>query len=165
MGADILSNVNLIEEFVPQNPPALYRFGFRIDRPRSGKTARTTLRKYGGPFEINYISDISKEVLLEEVARLPENSAILYLAFTRDAKGATFVPREMLSDITAKANSPVFGIIDSYLGYGIVGGILLNAEVQGKRIADVAAHILRGELPVVCFPLSQSIMQCSTGAS
>ena len=77
---------------------------------------------------------------------------ILYLVFTRDAKGATFVSREMLSDISAKANAPVFGILDTYLGYGIVGGILLNAEVQGKRIADVAAHILRGELRWISIP-------------
>ena len=41
---------------------------------------REAVRNYWGPFEINYISDISQEGLLEKVARLPESSAILYLA-------------------------------------------------------------------------------------
>ena len=64
--------------------------------------------------------------LLAKVARLPHNSALLYLVFTRDARVAAVISRELLSVMAEKANAPVFGILDSYLGRGIVGGSLLS---------------------------------------
>ena len=151
-GADIRVNVDLIEELFPKTRRLFIVSGSSVTDREAEKLARNTLRKYGGPFEINYISDVSKSALLEKIARLPENSALLYLVFTRDARGATFVPREMLSVISEKANAPVFGIIDSYLGYGVVGGSLLSAEVQGRRCADITARILGGESPVDIYP-------------
>ncbi len=146
-GPDIQGNLELIEALLPQTSHLFIVSGSSVTDREAEKLARTTLRNYGGPLEINYISDISLVDLLEKVARLPENSTLLYLAFTRDTLGATFIPREMLSVISEKANAPVFGIIDPYLGYGIVGGSLLSAADQGRRCADIAARILSGERP------------------
>jgi len=72
--------------------------------------------------------------------------------FTRDARGTNFIPRELLSVLAANANAPVFGIVDAFLGYGIVGGSLLSAEVQGRRLADIAVRILEGESPENIYP-------------
>lgn len=153
-GPDIQGNIELIEELFPKTRHLFIVSGSSLTDREAEKLARKTLRKHGGPFEINYISNVSKTGLLEKVARLPENAALLYLAFTRDARGATFVPREILSVISETANAPVFGIIDPYLGYGIVGGSLLSAEVQGRRCADIAARILEGKRPVDIYPTS-----------
>ena len=146
-GPDIRGNVELIEALLPKTRHLFVVSGSSVTDREAEKLARTSLRQYGGPFEINYISDISQVDLLEKVARLPENSALLYLAFTRDTRGADFIPREMLALISSKANAPVFGIIDPYLGFGIVGGSLLSAANQGKRCADITARILSGERP------------------
>jgi signal transduction histidine kinase len=47
--------------------------------------------------------------------------------------------------VSDKANAPTFGIGDTYLGHGIVGGSLLSAENQGKRLATIAVRLLSGE--------------------
>ncbi|MEN8691769.1 MAG: hypothetical protein AB1Z20_16890, partial [Desulfobacterales bacterium] len=133
-GPDIDGNVALIEELLPQTRHLFVVSGSALTDREVQKLARTMLGKYAGPLKINYISDISKADLLAKVARLPQNSALLLLVFARDARGATFIPRELLSAMAAKANAPIFGIIDAYLGYGIVGGSLLSAEVQGRRL-------------------------------
>ena len=146
-GADIQGNVTLIEELLPNTRRLFIVSGSSLSDREAQKLAQTSLREYQGPLEINYIDDDSQAALLEKVAQLPENAALLYLVFNRDAKGAAFVSREMLSAISAKANAPVFGILETYLGFGIVGGSLLSAEVQGRRCAEVAARIMSGVSP------------------
>ena len=146
-GADIQGNVTLIEELMPNTRRLFIVSGSSLSDREAQKLAQTSLREYQGPVEINYIGDDSQAALLEKVAQLPKNAALLYLAINRDAKGVAFVSREMLSAISAKANAPVFGILETYLGFGIVGGSLLSAEVQGRRCADVAARIFSGESP------------------
>ncbi|MFY9706257.1 MAG: sigma 54-interacting transcriptional regulator, partial [Desulfobacterales bacterium] len=146
-GVDIQGNVTLIEELMPNTRRLFIVSGSSLSDREVQKLAQTGLREYQGPLEINYIDDDSQAALLEKVAQLPENAALLYLVFNRDAKGAAFVSREMLSAISAKANAPVFGILETYLGFGIVGGRLLSAEVQGRRCAEVAARIMSGVSP------------------
>jgi len=83
---------------------------------------------------------------------LPEHTVILYIVFSRDSEGKSFVPREILSDISRKANAPIFGILDTYLGFGTVGGSLLSAEVQGRRCAEISLRIIGGESPIDIVP-------------
>ena len=59
----------------------------------------------------------------------------------------SFVPREVLSLISAAANRPVFGLYDSYMGYGIVGGSLMSFEQQGREAAALTIRIMGGESP------------------
>ncbi len=151
--ADIAGNVRIIEELIPE-ARHLYVISGSSETDRAAEAlVRKELQQYRGPLEINYVGDISKEDLFEKIARLPENSAIFYTVFTRDATGASFISKEFLSAVSEKANAPVFGILDSYLGKGIVGGSLLSAEEEGKRSADIAVRILKGESPVDIYPV------------
>ena len=49
--------------------------------------------------------------------------------------------------VSRGANVPVFGLFDSYLGYGIVGGYQISFEAQGRKAAELAFRILAGESP------------------
>ncbi len=49
--------------------------------------------------------------------------------------------------IADAANAPVFGIADTYLGHGIVGGFVVSAEEQGKIMGRDAVEILGGKPP------------------
>ena len=57
------------------------------------------------------------------------------------------MPREALSLIARAANAPVFGLFDSYMGSGIVGGPLTSFEGAGKTAADLALRVMAGESP------------------
>jgi PAS domain S-box-containing protein len=144
---DIRSNVELIGELLPQTHHIYIVAGTSPSDHEALKLAQESLREGTKRFTIHYLTDMSAKDLVKKVAQLPKQSAILYLVFSRDAEGTSFVPREILSTLTEQANVPVFGVIDSYLGYGIVGGNVLSAEMQGKRCAEIALHILRGESP------------------
>ena len=49
--------------------------------------------------------------------------------------------------VSKAANAPVFGISDTYLGHGIVGGYVLNFAEQGKIAARMVLDIFRGKSP------------------
>lgn len=151
--ADIEGNVRYIEELIPE-ARHLYVISGSSETDRTAeRVVRKTLQQYKGPLEIHYVGDISREDLFEKVCRLPENSAIFYTVFNRDATGAFFISRDFVSAVSEKANAPVFGLLDSYLGQGIVGGSLLSAQEEGRRCADIAVRILKGEPPVDIYPV------------
>jgi len=49
--------------------------------------------------------------------------------------------------IAGAANAPVFGISDTQLGHGIVGGFVVSFEEQGKIVGRDALEILAGKPP------------------
>jgi hypothetical protein len=137
-GPDFQGTVDLILKTFPKTRQILVITGSSLGDRAAQKLARKTLRGYQNRLEINYLLEITQKDLMQKVEWLPEHSAILYIVFSRDSEGETFVPREILSDISRKANVPTFGILDTYLDFGIVGGNLLSAEVQGRRCAEIA---------------------------
>ena len=85
------------------------------------------------------------EDILAQVKSLPPDTIILYSTILRDGAGVSFVPREALSQISLAANAPVFGLYDTYLGHGIVGGRLVSVERLGNEAAELTLRILGGE--------------------
>jgi PAS domain S-box-containing protein len=151
-GVDIRANVELIGEILPQTRHIFVVAGTSPSDHEALKLAQASLREDAKRFAIRYLTNISAKDLIKKAAQLPEQSALLYLVFSRDAEGKSFVPRKILSILSKQASVPVFGVLDTYLGYGIVGGNLLSAEVQGKRCAEIALRIFRGESPKDMIP-------------
>jgi PAS domain S-box-containing protein len=147
-GFDIKATVDLLTELLPQTRQIFIVAGTTVTDRKLIKLAHTSLQGYTKRFAINYLTDIRIEDLLEKVAQLPEHSVLLYLTIFQDAEGKNFIPREILSVISKKANVPIFGITATSLGYGIVGGSLVTAESVGGKCADLALHILQGESTV-----------------
>jgi PAS domain-containing protein len=79
---------------------------------------------------------------------LPPKTAILLANFYADSTGKTYMNPDVVRMISRAANAPVFGLYETLLGdNGIVGGTMLNHQVEGKRGARMAVEILRGKLP------------------
>jgi PAS domain S-box-containing protein len=151
-GTDIRANVELIREILPQTRHIFIVAGTSQTDRAALSRAQAALGQDTKRFGVRYLTDISANDLIKKATQLPEQSALLFLIFFRDAEGKSFVPRKLLSILSKQASVPVFGFIDTYLGYGIVGGNLLSAEVQGRRCAEIALRILRGESPEDMIP-------------
>ncbi len=71
----------------------------------------------------------------------------------RDGAGETFDPYEVASLVSQRANVPVFGFFDQFVGRGLVGGEVYSIEAQGRKAAELASRILNGEkasdIPIV----------------
>jgi PAS domain-containing protein len=106
---------------------------------------RKSLESYLEKLELIDLTKLPMEETLARVGSLPPDTIVLYAGIHSDGKGQSFVPREALSNISRAANAPVFGLFDSFMGYGIVGGRLASWEQQGREAAAIALRIMGGE--------------------
>jgi signal transduction histidine kinase len=105
------------------------------------------LEKYAGTIEITRLSGLRFQDIATILAQAPSDSVIFFAAFFVDGSGKSFVPREALQQFSAVTKVPIFGISESHLGYGIVGGKLFSYTLQGERAALMGLRILNGESP------------------
>ena len=125
--------------------------GTTLNNIYSEQIFRKGLEPYLEKIELIDLTKLSMEETLARVSSLPPDTIVLYAGIHSDGKGQSFVPREALSNISRAANAPVFGLFDSFMGYGIVGGRLVSWEQQGREAAAMALRIMRGE-PAASIP-------------
>jgi PAS domain S-box-containing protein len=107
--------------------------------------AQRALRSYEGKVEIEYVNDLTMAQLKNKVASLPGNTVVLYLAFFLDSEGNSYSGPEALAMIASSSAAPIYGISDTYMGAGIVGGSLIDFDALGKRTGQLGLRILGGE--------------------
>ena len=79
--------------------------------------------------------------LLEKVAQLPPDSALLFVSMFRDAAGQGFVPHFAAARIASVANAPVYIFVDQYLGNGPSAAMSTVWSGSGAAAADLAMRI------------------------
>jgi PAS domain S-box-containing protein len=108
---------------------------------------------YRQKVEVTYLTGLTMNELLRQVAQLPAHTVILSTLFLEDARGQFFLQEEVLDLISRAAHVPVYGIYSSYIGHGVVGGRMTNPENLGRRLAALAGRVLNGEnaasIPIV----------------
>src|SRR6185503_10735714 len=111
------------------------------------RRAREALKAYEGRLEVSYWSGLSLQQLLENLRELRADAIVLYLAFSDDGAGHTYSPADVAKRIAAASAAPVYGVLETYLGQGIVGGAFPTFEAHGKLAGLVALRVLAGEKP------------------
>jgi C4-dicarboxylate-specific signal transduction histidine kinase len=106
---------------------------------------RAFMPAYSGKLEVEYLLGLSAGDLLERVARLPANSFVLYAPTGYRSASSEPPPHEMAEQLAARANAPVYGLHDNYVGRGVVGGYMVRSEQVGAEMARQTLRALRGE--------------------
>jgi signal transduction histidine kinase len=109
--------------------------------------ARPVLEQYADRMDIEYLVGLTLSETVDAVQALPANTIVLYLMMFRDSAGAPQVPRNVLERIAAVSRAPVFGVFETYLGYGIAAGSIASYADQGRRAAELVVRVLNGEDP------------------
>lgn len=109
-------------------------------------------RRFQDRVQFVWSEDLSYAEILQRVAALPADSAILYMTLSMDALGGVYPEDRVLADIHAVANAPLFGAQGAMMGHGIVGGQLMPIDELGRVTADIAVRILEGESPASLRP-------------
>jgi PAS domain S-box-containing protein len=111
------------------------------------EVARQTFRAYEDRVEFVYLSGLPMEDLLNQVEHLPEDSIIYYLHVFEDGTGEPQMAAKVVEALAAKANAPIYGHVDAYVGRGVVGGHVFGFENEGRNAAKLGLRILAGEKP------------------
>jgi signal transduction histidine kinase len=110
-------------------------------------TARAQLERLEHPIPITYLDDLPIEALAERLGALPPRTVVLLGPFNRDGAGQDLAPRIAAARFAAASSVPVYTPVENNVGTGVVGGRVVSFEAQGRRQAELAARMLKGERP------------------
>jgi PAS domain S-box-containing protein len=108
------------------------------------ETAHKAVEAHNPKLETAYWSDLTYNALLADVSRLPSDTIVLLLTFFADSEGKRLIPRDVAAAVAKASAAPVYGLFETYLGTGIVGGYTDTYESLGTTAADMALEILSG---------------------
>ena len=106
--------------------------------------ARQEFGVYENRLAFTYLTTLPLQKLLTELAGLPPQTIVLFTTFFQDGAGEPFVPTDVLPRVSAAASAPTYGLLDQYLGRGIVGGNLFSVSAQGAEAAKLVLQVLGG---------------------
>jgi signal transduction histidine kinase len=108
-------------------------------------------RRVSQPFtnriSFEWFNDLSFDDMQKRISKLPPHSAAFFVDLRVDAAGVPLDRESVLPKLRAATSAPIFSYVDSYLGQGIVGGPMVSSEELGRRMAEAAIRILKGEVP------------------
>jgi signal transduction histidine kinase len=113
---------------------------------------RPQLSPYLQRFKTTYLTGVTYDEVLKSVSSLPRDTIVLYYSILADSAGRTFVPAEAAGPIARAASVPVYGLYDTYMGTGIVGGHMASFEEQARSAADLVLDIMSGKPPHTVVP-------------
>jgi signal transduction histidine kinase len=110
-------------------------------------SARAQLAPYQSRVAIRYLPASTLAQTLRTVAGLPDDAIVLVSTFHRDSAGKDFASRDVIARIASESRVPVYGVLDSLIGTGVVGGHMLSSALDGEKAARLALRVLAGERP------------------
>ena len=112
------------------------------------RVIREDLRPLESALAIEYDVDSSVADLERRIASLPPDTAVLYTWMTRDGAGAPTRSLDVLDALRAVSPVPIFGLSNTAVGHGVLGGVMVDFTRHGRDLADAAVRMMAGELPV-----------------
>lgn len=142
---DLSGTVELMLCLQPRTREILVISGASASDQLLQSIARRQLEVLEKQVKFTYLTGVAVEDLVGAVTRVPDGTAVLYLSMYQDSAGNKLLSHEVLARITKEARVPVYSQGGSYVGLGIVGGVVFDPESLGRETAQLALRVLRGE--------------------
>ena len=106
---------------------------------------RTVAKKRG--IEFVSLGDLPLSELRLRLRLLPPDSAAVFGGYWKDETGRARVPADVLESLCRESTVPFFGIGDTYVGRGIVGGVCADTRALGEATGRLVVASREGPLP------------------
>lgn len=147
------------------NPQRVVVIAGATDMERSAsQLTQTALSKIDKLVPVELLSGLPLQELIARVAALPPEAIIIYLTQYRDREGRPYTPREVLRAISAVSAAPVFGIYETYLGFGVAAGHMESYEDEGRLLAEQVLAALSGGPPAPNRVILKTPIKCIADA-
>ncbi len=142
---NVKENINIALKFYPDatNVVAI------VDDSVSGQADLVTFYAAADAFPKLTFSDINTSELTTSALRLAltklsSDTIIIYLSMSDDASGRAYTNEEAIALLISQCQVPIFRMVDSGIGQGLIGGYVVSMELSGKVIAEYASAIIKG---------------------
>ena len=106
---------------------------------------RKVLERFTDRTRFRWITDGSLKQTTTEVSKLSPSAAVFYISMLRDGGGHSMTATEAVGDLCRASKAPVYGLTAHFLNAGTVGGAVFDFAANGRKAADLALRVLRGE--------------------
>ncbi len=96
--------------------------------------------RYGLTMET--LEGLSFDETRHRLSLLPRDAMVLYGSITTDGDGRSFIPRDALVDLSRASGAPIFGLSETFMGFGMTGGAVLRMEELGREFGGMTAEAL-----------------------
>jgi PAS domain S-box-containing protein len=124
------------------------------------ETVRSELQPFASRVKLTYFDDASVDRLLAAVRVVPRDGVILLVRHSQD-QGRILFPSDVARLVSEASPVPVYGVSDSYIGTGVVGGVVTSREQIGRRLGEMTLQILGGtraqDIPMEPVPLRPTL--------
>lgn len=97
--------------------------------------------------EIEDTSALPYAAMMQRIATLPPDSLVVVADYFRDSTGHPYVPAEVATEVSRRANVPALGLFDVHIKAGLLGGSAVNSETVGQRAGEIGFELLQGVSP------------------
>ncbi|BCS31171.1 hypothetical protein TBR22_A03710 [Luteitalea sp. TBR-22] len=105
---------------------------------------RPALEPMADRVQISYLADLSVPDLIAAVRRVPRDGLILLVEYRQDSPGPFLTPEQIGRLIADASPVPVYGVLESHVGLGLVGGVVRPYRGAGPQIARMMTRVLDG---------------------
>jgi len=117
------------------------------------RLARERFASFAGRLEFTYLAAQPVSAVTGALHELGPNSFVLLLSMLQDADGENFGGSEIAARLVEASDAPVYGVYESVIGSGAVGGYMDRFATIGAEAAALSKRILAGESPDSIPPL------------
>ena len=158
---DVLGAINLGLELLPTAKRVYLVSGIAPYDREFLRVARKQLENVKHPLEIQVLSGMSREDLVEKVGKLPPDSLVLYLTVLRDGAGRFSGPTATTAQVIADGSpAPLLTAIHTQFGRGPVGGSSSRFDVHGRIAGQLVRSVLEGSDPDGLAPRAAPAPSC-----
>lgn len=103
-------------------------------------------RQYSG-IRFRYMEEMPLEETVKNLKAITPDHLVLMLSYTVEKGGRTFTHAEAARLVSSASPVPVYSVYAAQLGHGVVGGRMMEGQMQGRKAADLAVKIIGGAAP------------------
>jgi signal transduction histidine kinase len=109
----------------------------------------TELRDVASRFQdrvtVEFLAGQPTSSVLRRLGQLGDDAIVFTPGYFEDGEGRGFTPRESARLMASAATAPVFGPYSTFIGTGVVGGVMPNFRAMGRQAGIVVGRLLKGE--------------------
>lgn len=144
---NLKKTIDIALQIHPQTKELLVVHDYTVTGLSVQKELQAIVPSFAGRVRINFLPPSTFQEAAQAIRSLPKDSLGLLVAFVTDRDGRSLPIDQSTELLTAESPVPIYGMHTNRLGHGIVGGELLDSSRHGRRIADLALRVLKGEKP------------------
>lgn len=106
---------------------------------------RNVVSRFKDRVTVEFLVGLPTSAVLNRLGQLGDDAVVFTPGYFEDGAGRSFTPRESAGLMATAASAPVFGPFITFIGTGVVGGVMPNYRAMGRQAGVAVSRLLNGE--------------------